>query len=196
MGKHKISRDDIRAGLKAALADRTFIRLSRACETGMVRGYVQAVGPKLFVICLVSDAARYDGFQAFRIKDVVSFSPDPHAAFSEAALFARGEVRPRAPAVVVDDMEGLVMSASLAFPLITLHYEIKDPGVCWIGAVRSVGKGVVDFLEIDPDAQWDEKPTVYPLTGITRVDFGCGYEASLALVGGPAPVVSVSAVQG
>ena len=40
------------------------------------------------------------------------------------------------------------------------------------------------FLEINPDATWDEKPNEYKLSEITRVDFGGDYEKALYLVGG------------
>ena len=47
---------------------------------------------------------------------------------------------------------------------------------------------VLRFLEIDPDAVWEQKPTKINLSDITRVDFGGQYEEALHLVGGdPAP---------
>ena len=59
-----------------------------------------------------------------------------------------------------------------------------DPDVCWIGRETRVGETKVSILYIDPDAKWDEAPTEYRFSRITRVDFGGDYEDALYLVGG------------
>jgi hypothetical protein len=59
-----------------------------------------------------------------------------------------------------------------------------DPDVCWIGRVLGVDRNRVSLLEIGPDAKWDEKPTEFTLSEITRVNFGGEYEDALHLVGG------------
>lgn len=66
----------------------------------------------------------------------------------------------------------------------TLHRELVDPDVCWIGLVLSFERGQVSLLEMTPDAGWEKKPEIYRLSQITRVIFGGHYETALHLVGG------------
>lgn len=162
------------------------VRFTRPFEQGSVSGYVLDIGPKFFLVALVSDAIRFDGFQCFRRSDVRRLQvPGKYAAFAEAALKKRGERIPKKPPVAVTTVSELLLMASRAFPLITIHRESVDPDVCHIGHVVDVRNGRVSLLEIGPDAVWEETPETYRLNEITRVDFGGGYEEALHLVGGP-----------
>src|SRR5262245_12096733 len=134
---------------------REFIRFSRRFESSKIRGYVLDVGAEFFLLALVSDRIWFDGFECFRIKDVNHVEPDPYARFVEVALKRRGELRPRKPRVRLSNIRDLLLSASNAFPLVTIHREQVDPNVCWIGRVQSVNDGRVTLLEIGPDAVWD-----------------------------------------
>ena len=42
----------------------------------------------------------------------------------------------------------------------------------------------VSLLEIAPDATWEEAPSEFRLSQITRVNFGGDYESALRIVGG------------
>ncbi len=164
-----------------------FVRFSRKFEAGWVRGYVLDVGTKFALLAIQSDQMRFDGFGCFRIADVRGLKPDPYTAFAEAALKRLGERRPKKPKVSVASVEELLLSATKAFPLITIHRETVDPGVCWIGKVREIKLRSVSLMEIGPDAKWDKEPNSYKLTEITSVQFGGGYETALHLVGGEPP---------
>jgi hypothetical protein len=170
--------------LLAAIKPRQLVRLQRRFEEGHVRGYVLGVGPAFFLVALVSDQLWHDGFECFRLTDLVSVEPDPYAQFAETALKRRGLRRPKMPKVELDSIASILVSAGIAFPLITLHSEAKDPDICQIGRVLAVDKTQVALLEIGPDAVWDEEPTVHALRSITRVSFGGDYEDALFLVGG------------
>ena len=163
---------------------RRFVRFSRRFEDSIVRGYVLDVGPRFFLLSLVSDRIRFDGYEYFRKADVKGIRPDPYKVFVESALKLRGEQKPRKPRVNVKSVEDLLLSAGRAFPLVTIHRELVDPDVCWIGRVLGVDHGRVSLLEINPDATWDDHPTEYKLSEITRVNFGGDYENALFLVGG------------
>jgi len=146
------------------------------------------VGPAFFLLALVSDRIRFDGFECFRTRDVTDIQPDPFAGFTEAALAKRREMRPPPPRLSLESIEDLLISANREFPLVTIHREDADPDVCHIGRVMSIAHGRVSLLEINPDANWDDEPMEYRLVEITRVDFGGDYEEALHLVGGdPAP---------
>jgi hypothetical protein len=173
--------------LAKAMRTRSLVRFEQRFEDLPVRGYVLDVGPKFFLLAVVSDRIWFDGFECFRVEDVRGLRPDPHAVFAESALKKRGERVPKKPQVRVECIEELLLSASREFPLVTVQREQVDPDVCWIGRILSVERGRVSLLEITPDATWEEKPESYRLREITRVSFGADYETALHLVGGAPP---------
>lgn len=173
-----------------ALRNKLLVKFTRPFETGSVTGYVLDVGPRFFIIALVDENIRLNGFQCFRLSDVRGLQvPPKYGAFYLAALRKRGQRRPEKPAVDVSSLETLLLSAGRAFPLVTIHRESVDPDVCHIGRVMGIHKGWLSLFEIDPGAVWDEEPSRHRLREITRVDFGGGYEEALHLVGGDGPAV-------
>jgi len=173
-----------RSQLQRARRARRFVRFSRRFEDSAVRGYVLDVGPRFFLLALVSDRIWFDGFECFRIGDVRDVRPDPYTRFAEAALKRRRERLPRKPRVSLSTVGELLLSASRVFPLVTVHREQVDPAACWIGRVVGIDRDCVSLLEIKPDATWGKKPTAYRLSEIMRVNFGGDYEEALALVSG------------
>jgi hypothetical protein len=173
--------------LDEALRTGCLVRFSRRFDESPIHGYVLDVGPKFFLLSIVSDHIWFDGFSCFRIADVRDLAPDPYASFMEVALSKRGERAPKKPRVSVKGVEELLLSANRAFSLITLHLELADPEVCWIGRALGVERGRVSLQEISPNATWDEKLREHRLSEITRVDFGGDYEEALHLVGGDPP---------
>jgi hypothetical protein len=164
-----------------------FIRFNRRFEDGFIRGYVLDVGPRFFLLSLVSDRVRFDGFECFRISDVRNLRPDPYAAFAEAALKKRGEHKPKKPHVSVASIGAILLSANRVFPLVTIHRERTEPHICHIGRVSSVRNSRVSLLEIGPDAKWDASASEYRIREITRANFGGDYEDALHVVGGEPP---------
>jgi len=169
------------------MRNQRLVRLSRRFEDSAVRGYVLDIGPQFFLLALVSDRIWFDGFECFRISDIKRVKPDPYAPFAEAALRKRGERRPKKPGVSVTNVEELLLSASQAFPLVTIHRENIEPDAGWIGRVVGVHRRRVSLREIDPQATWEDATTEYRLSEITRVNFGGDYENALHLVGGNPP---------
>lgn len=176
------------------MRNRQLVRFDRRFDDSAVRGYVLDVGPRFFLLALVSDRIWFDGFECFRIGDVRGFRPDPHAGFAESALRKRRDWLPQKPHVSVRSIEELLVSASRLFPLVTVHREAIDPDVCWIGRILGVERGRVSLLGITPDATWEEKPESFRLSEITRVNFGGDYETALHLVGGD-PRQAIQTVQ-
>lgn len=73
--------------LTLARRDQVIVRFTRPFEKGLVKGYVIDIGPEFFLVALVSDAIRFNGFQCFRLADVRKLQvPCKYAAFAEAAL--------------------------------------------------------------------------------------------------------------
>jgi hypothetical protein len=176
------SRLEMRAELVGARDTQTLVRLRRSVERGWVGGYVASVGPEWFVMCVVADLILFNGFQAFRFKEVESVeAPAPYSGFVERALRLRRQTRPADPAIDLADVATVLSSASAAFPLISIHQEIADPEVCFIGAVEEIARGTLVLKTISPDAAWNEERERFPLRDITRVDFGGLYEEALRL---------------
>lgn len=175
--------------LTTAMGDGQLVRLYRPFEEAYVRGYVLDVGAEFFLLSLVSDRLWFDGFECFRVDDVDEVVADPYTRFTEAALSARGEIKPDLT-LRLTSIGDLLTSAAERFPLVTIHKERDEPDACYVGRILSVEGGIVWMREIGPDATWDADPLAHKIGHITRVNFGGGYEDALALVGGapPAPV--------
>jgi hypothetical protein len=170
-----------------AKSKRTLVRFESPFGHSSVRGYVLDTGPQFFLVAVVSDRIRFDGFECFRVGDVGDLRPDPHRAFVESALQIRGEQIPVKARVSLASIEELLLSASREAPLVVVHCEEMDPGVCWIGRILSIKRGRLSLLGISPEAQWHEEPDIFRLDQVTRVSFGGDYEAALYLVGGEPP---------
>ena len=174
-----------RAQLSLARRKRLLIRFSSVFERGTVCGYVLDIGQQFFLLALLSDGLRFNGFECFRLSDVRKLRvPDKYASFHEAVLRKRRERVPSRHSVVVTSLPKLLLSANRAFPLVTIHLEKAKPEVCFIGRVVDVRNGRVILHEIGPGADWDDQLETYRLSEITRVDFGGDYEEALHLIGG------------
>lgn len=184
--------NSVSSQLTQALRKRRLIRFKRRFEDATIRGYVLGVGPRFFLVALVTDRIWFDGFECFRIADVRNLKPDPYKKFAETALRKRGEKIPLKIRLDLASIGKLLESAGRAFPLVAIHCEQIDPDVCWIGRILHVGSDAVSLLEIGPDAIWDKVPSEHRLKEITRINFGGDYENALYLVGGESPASSLT----
>ena len=70
--------------LALALRDKLLVRFASALERGTVNGYVLDIGSQFFLIALVSDGLRFNGFQCYRLSDVRKLRvPDKYAQFTK-----------------------------------------------------------------------------------------------------------------
>ncbi len=151
-------------------------------------GFIIAVNADLVLLLCVSNQIRLDGFAVVRICDISGLeAPHAHDQFVEEALRLRGEAVPDAPEVDITSIGSALRAAGKLHSVLAVHREEVESEVCHVGAVVSVSRESIGLLEIGPDADWDEEPTTYALSEITRIDFGGGYEEALALVGGHPP---------
>jgi len=131
----------------------------------------------LSVVCgIIDDIHQKKGF--------VGFCASLALPLGILAILWASRGKPKKPRVSVANIEELLLTAGRAFPLVAIHREQIDPSVCWIGRILGVGQGRVSLLEIDAGAVWDDKPNIYRLNEITRVNFGGDYENALHLVAG------------
>jgi len=168
--------------LRAWQRSKTFVRVHRSSlEQGHVTGRIVGSSTKLLALATIGET-RPDGFEVFRRADVSRLqAPDPYADFVEAALRLRGETLPRFPKIDLGSWRSVVTGAARRFPLVTLHTELRDPDVCFIGRpIRLTTRGVT-LHTIAPGAVWDDERT-FAWADLTRVEFGGVYEDALALV--------------
>lgn len=66
----------------------------------------------------------------------------------------------------------------------TLHIEVRDPTVGFIGRPVRFTSRSVHLLEVSPQAEWGDHPTKWAFPDVTRVEFGGRHEEALALIGG------------
>ncbi|HLZ00354.1 MAG TPA: hypothetical protein VKT33_14945 [Candidatus Angelobacter sp.] len=171
--------------LEQALHKKQLVKFTRSFDEGSVNGYILDIGPKFFLIALVEDASRFNGFQCIRVSDVRNLhAPDKNSLFVETALKKLNRKMPSKPRLKLETVATILASANAVFPLVTIHREQADPGICHIGLVKDVNRTHVSLLEIGMDASWDKRPTEHKLSEITRIDFGGNYEEALHLVGG------------
>ncbi len=182
----------MKAELETAAAESWVVKIERGgFESEGEIGYVVTVGPELLLLLIISTEIRFNGFALLRIDDITKLdAPHEHCEFVEAALRLRQETVEEAPVVSVEDMGTALRAISTLSPTVAIHREAIDSSVCHIGKIVRADQEQVHLLEIDPDAEWEEEPTLYAIGEITRVDFGGGYEEALALVGGPGPEIS------
>ena len=155
-----------------------------------LEGFVVGIGRKWVAIQRLSGMITLDGWFLVRLKDVqaVSLEPDPDC-FEVAALKARAMWPPTALDVDLDDVVGLLRSASRssAAAMVSVFDEFARPDACWIGAVTSVDDSTLRLLEVDTRGGWARKPRTFDPADVTRLDCGGGYEEALGLVAGPPP---------
>src|SRR5262245_59946189 len=118
----------VRTLLAEAMTRKRLVRVHRRLEDGVVDGFVVGVDRQWMLLLLVGEGIRYDGFQAFRLRDIVSVdSPSPRDAFYRRVLSLRQLRRPPSPRLDLSSTETLIRSAGRRFPLVTIHRELADP---------------------------------------------------------------------
>jgi hypothetical protein len=175
--------------LTEALDRKAIVRFwNRFDGGGSTDGFVLDIGPRFFLLALIDEYMKFNGYQCPLLKDIKRLEvPARYEAFTLAALRKRKQLIKQKPQISLSSISELLESANLLFPLITIHRESVKPDSCWIGRVIEISKSAVLLHEIGPDAVWDKEPTKHLLSEITRVEFGGGYEEALHLVGGRAP---------
>lgn len=152
--------------------------------------YVVGVGRRWVLLHTVSDERHLDGHTAVRLRDVRSATRTnwPGAMMTHRALALRGEhVRPL-PDLDLDSTRGLIETLTTAFPLVVIHVERIDPGICYIGRPRGItGKKRLRLQKIGPAADWARTCSTTRTKDITRFDAGGGYVEALHAVGGDPP---------
>lgn len=176
--------------LRDAYSNAIVLRFSNPYDEGWTHGYVLDIGPQFFLLGLIDENMKFNGFKCQLVSDLRRIKvPDPYEDFIVAALRKRRQSIDAKPDIDLSSLPALLKSANALFPLVTIHQERAKPGECFIGKVLDISERKLLLHPIDPDAVWHKKPSRFRLSEITRVDFGGGYEEALHLVGGnPKPL--------
>ncbi|MEM9480460.1 MAG: hypothetical protein AAGA58_12475 [Verrucomicrobiota bacterium] len=170
--------------IQKAFESGNLVRIDRAnLEAGSSVGYLVGHSDELVMLQLVDSEIRFNGFQILRVEDITTFEcPAPHQDFIENAMNLRKLEKPTAPDLDLTNLGMAFATLKRNAPLVTVYLELDEPDACYIGRVDTVSHDSLTMYYIDPDAYFDDEPTDYRLSQITRIDFGGGYEEALHLV--------------
>ncbi|MFG2908258.1 hypothetical protein ACGF13_24725 [Kitasatospora sp. NPDC048286] len=179
-----------RAVLDRAQAEGRLVRLRRTLPgADRLEGFVLGTGPVWTLLANCVDH-RLDGWTAVltctlhKVRD--RGGPE---TLTVRALRGRGLWPVPVPGteLPLDDLSGLLATASAEYGLIALHAEVLDPDVCRVGTVTELRPRSLRLHEVDPEARWYPKPIKYRVRDVTRVDLGTHYVDVLREFAGPRP---------
>ena len=122
-----------------------------------------------------------DGYTVLRDSDVESKRFFTRESYWQHKAVKKLMLRPKAlSGLTLGSWPEAINSISEQFPLIHVESEIARPDVAYIGVPLKFTPKLLVLDDIDCNAEWSG-PRNLPLSQITRVDFGGGYERALAL---------------
>jgi hypothetical protein len=148
----------------------------------LLRGFVLTWNAKITLLQKVDDHQfLLDGYCVFRNSDVKRWRSIQAEDFcAKAAKLNR--LRPsQPPNVTIASMTDAFSSAAAAFPLLTIHRERIERGVCYVGRLLRATQRRAKMLSISPQGEWDTEES-YLLNDVTLLEFGGAYERLLALI--------------
>lgn len=185
MGKR---RNKVLERLHLAQEELALVRVDRGDEFDLLDGYVVAVGSEWVLLAVLDDAIVLDGHTALRLADVRRIGRRSNDDMVQQALSVREQWPPAPPGVTIDldSIRGL-LTTLMEQPVITVHPELDDPTVCFIGAPAGLGDRSLRLVEVDSRGVWNNRSTKHRIADITRIDIGGRYEQALLSVAGPLP---------
>lgn len=149
-------------------------------EDAWTSGILMDASRDLLLLQVISDQIDLNGFQIIRRSDISHIErPVPQQEFLMKALKLKKQ-EPRHPGIInLDSMQKALRTAARLSPLITVHQEITDPSVCWIGRLNKIDNDLLYLQCMSPDAKFESSLDMFDVESITRIDFGGAYEDAL-----------------
>ena len=147
-------------------------------------GFVLACSETLTLLHVLNTSTfTLNGYSVILNADVSLYAvyDRPDYYFDSKVLKLKGIKPQPQPEISIATLPELLISIDKHYPLITIHREKLNVDTCWIGRLAGMTKKTFTLFEIDDCAEWDG-PHRYRFEDVTKVDFGGGYEAALALV--------------
>ena len=134
----------------------------------------------LLLLQVISDQINLNGFQVIRRSDISHIErPVPQQEFLMKALKLRGQ-EPRHPGIInISSMKKALKTVARLCPLMTVHQEITDPSVCWVGRMNKLDDDLLYLQCMSPEASLEDSLDMFDVESITRIDFGGSYEDAL-----------------
>lgn len=171
--------------LHQAQVQHEYVQIERSIAgADRITGHVVSVGSD-WVLVSVYDNGAADGWVSLRTADLTSVSSAPGGQFVRRGLEFRRHWPARAPGTPLSLSAGplaLILSASSAYPVVTLFAEGEDPYHFFVGRPVSWTTEWLLWQEMNLAADWEEEPVEWDLSRVTRVDVGGRYQAALARV--------------
>lgn len=142
------------------------------------------LGEKWGLIARTLDGGYFDGYSAFRLKDVGRVHRD--TTFQSRFARTQPEWPPTPPPVDLDSTVGVLRSLATFAPLVGIE-KANERDALWIGVPVKVGPKWTWLHEVRPDATWQHKPLGYKTRQITNVQVGDHYMTALAAMAGERP---------
>jgi len=166
--------------LRRALANGIW-RISRSrIEADVYDAYVHQIGGGWLCIQPVRDRVDFDGYELLRVEDVTDIRPCPRGDFFAKVLTQRGLAASSAN-LTMDSLETALASIAGPGALAAFHREVVDPDTCEVGRVVSISRASLRLRCVDLDGREHAEEVRIALRDLTRVGFGGGYEAALAM---------------
>lgn len=175
---------DNRAKLSRALRNRTMVRIVRSLKHAVaIDGLIVAVGESWGVIQGTREGGYFDGYSAFRLKDIKKVRVCTND-FANQFSRTLPTWPPHCPkALQLDSSVSVVRSMAASSGLIGIEREGRLSAI-WIGRLKGVGPQWTRLFEVGPDGSWDEEPSGYKTKQITLVSIETMYQRALAVVAG------------
>ncbi|WP_449407854.1 hypothetical protein [Microbacterium maritypicum] len=148
-------------------------------------GFAVSVGAEWALLAQTSDGGFFNGYVAFRLRDVSRIDRD--TTFETAFSRTRPEWPPAVPGPIdLDSTVGVLAGLARISPLVAIQKD-KERSAIWIGLLTGLSKRAVDLREVRPDATWHSFPRRHRLGAITTVEVSTHYLRGLTAIAGVDP---------
>ncbi len=190
--------------MNKALESKSKRHLSQACLAGLpvvvergdqdwggwVTGYVASVGRRWVVLQQVVDGIFFDGFDVFRLADVIGVEVMAEEGYVQRGVRGSGG-RPAATFTIAEGSgdRQVVEAAGNFAPVFSVFLERSEGTPRLVGSLGETFETSFEFRLIGPDGVWAPQPYVCPYAEVTSISCGGRYESALRHFGDPQPEI-------
>ena len=173
---------------KRIIRSQYLVRFKRKpLDESFLYGFVLACSETLTLLHLLETATyTLNGYSVIRNEDVSLYAvyDRPDYYYDSKVLRLKGIKPQPQPEISLESFPDLLTSIDRLYPLFTIHRELIDNDICFVGRLAGMTPKTFTLYEVDDCAEW-LGPRRYKFSDITKLDFGGGYEEALALVARP-----------
>ena len=167
-----------RRRLREALDSHSLVRIRLTPKhADRLSGFVVGIGDEWALLALTMEGGYFDGYMAFRLKDVDRIRND--STFEGRFARTQPQWPPTAPPVDLDSNVGVVKSLASSSRLIGIETADQRSAI-WIGTLIRVGRTWTWLHEVESDGTWQNQPLRHKTRRITNVQVDTHYLTALA----------------